>query len=249
MSHDMEEDMNFTKLGIAKIIASSAFALLLGTAAFVPADTNSIFSIAASAQTGGSGQGGKPDDKGNQGQGQGQGGPSAEAEGQGPQGGSAGGNAGGKPAWSQEGIPEVELGRLNVARSPDQVLDRAFAEAVAQLTPEAVSYYSLSVDDAIYQLINDWDGTTMIDSPLQNLALLRDVLQGGSAMADAGVTSSSGVLTAMLIAAASDKNVAISTETVIALTTILGTPLTGPSAESIAVAAEAIRVAIAIGHG
>lgn len=117
------------------------------------------------------------------------------------------------------------------------------------LTPEAVAYYNLSVNDAISQLTPDWDGTTMVDSPLQNLALVRDILKGGTAMQEAGVTNNSGTLLAMLIAAASDKNLAISTETVVALTTIFGVPLTGASAESIAKAADAIRVAIAIGHG
>lgn len=129
------------------------------------------------------------------------------------------------------------------------MLDRALAEAVKLLTPEAVAYYNLSVNDAISQLTPDWDGTTMVDSPLQNLALVRDILKGGTAMQEAGVTNNSGTLLAMLIAAASDKNLAISTETVVALTTIFGVPLTGASAESIAKAADAIRVAIAIGHG
>ncbi|MFN7223761.1 MAG: hypothetical protein ACK4MS_07075 [Paracoccaceae bacterium] len=234
---------------IVTIVAGSVFAVLLGTAAFVATGAIDPLSSAAFAQTGGSGQAGKPDDKGNQGQGEGQGGPSADSEGKGPKAGSAGSNAGGKPVWAQEGIEEVELGRLNVVRSPDQVLDRALAEAVKLLTPEAVAYYNLSVTDAIYQLTNDWDGTTMVDSPLQNLALVRDILDGGTAMSDAGVTNTSGTLIAMLIAAASDKNIAISTQTVVAVTTILGTPLTGDSAASIAKAAEAIRVAIAIAHG
>jgi len=37
---------------------------------------------------------------------------------------------GGRPVWAQEGIPEVELGRLNMARAPAHVLMRALDEAV-----------------------------------------------------------------------------------------------------------------------
>ncbi len=87
---------------------------------------------------------------------------------------------GGKPVWAQEGIPEVELGRLNVARSPAQVLDRAYDEALAGFTPEAAEFYSLSLDEPILMLSTEFGEITMIDSPLQNIALLKDALDSSS---------------------------------------------------------------------
>jgi hypothetical protein len=201
---------------------------------------------------GGQGQGGKGGQgKGGQGRGhddEGQGGPGEDSDGQGPKAGS-GGSEGGKPAWAQEGIPEVELGRLNVARSPDQVLDRALAEAVSSLTPDMIDYYNLSLDEAIIELSTNFDTVAFVDSPLQNLALLEDVLSGGTALEDAGVTTGDSVLAAMLLGAASDKTVPISTDTVIAVTTILGTPITLEAAEDLAERAEDIRIAILAGHG
>jgi hypothetical protein len=192
------------------------------------------------------GQGGGHDDEG--GEGEGQGGPGEDSDGKGPKAGS-GGSEGGKPAWAQEGIPEVELGRLNVARSPDQVLDRALAEAVSSLTPEMIAYYNLSLKEAVEELSLHFDTVSFIDSPLQNLALLEDVLSGGTALEDAGVKTGDSVVAAMLLGAASDKTVPISTNTVIAITTILGTPITLEAAEDLAERAESIRIAILAGHG
>ena len=196
---------------------------------------------------GGQGKGGQGEDSHGKG-GEGQGGPGEDSDGKGPKAGS-GGSEGGKPAWAQEGIPEVELGRLNVARSPDQVLDRALAEAVSSLTPEMIAYYNLTLDKAIFELSTNFDTVSFIDSPLQNLALLEDVLSGGTALEVAGVTTGDSVLAAMLLGAASDKTVPISTNTVTAITTILGTPITLEAAEDLARRAESIRIAILAGHG
>lgn len=41
--------------------------------------------------------------------------------------------SGGKPVWAQEGIPEVELGRLNVARVPQHVMQKALVKAHDEL--------------------------------------------------------------------------------------------------------------------
>jgi hypothetical protein len=242
-------------------LGAAALALVAGFALVAP-DGMVSFAPAAWAEDDGegTGQGGKPADKGNQGegqkgqdnagQGQGQGGPGEDSDSKGPQaGGPADTNGGGKPVWAQEGIPEVELGRLSVARSPDQVLDRALDEAVASLTPEMIEYYNLSLDEAILELSLNFDEVAFIDSPLQNLALLEDVLSGGTALADAGVTTGDSVLAAMLLGAASDKTVPISTDTVIAVTTILGTPISLEAAAELAERAEDIRVAILAGHG
>jgi hypothetical protein len=241
-------------------LSVAALALVAGAALVAPQGLGS-FAPAAWAEDdgeGGSGQGGKPADKGNQGegqkgqdnagQGQGQGGPGEDSDGKGPQAGGPAEDGGGKPVWAQEGIPEVELGRLSVARSPDQVLDRALAEAVASLTPEMIAYYEMSLADAQAALSLDFDNVAFIDSPLQNLALLGDLLEGGTALTSA-VDNDSTLLAAMLLGAASDKTVPISSATVVAVTTILGTPITGTAADTLAEMAEAIRVAILAGHG
>jgi hypothetical protein len=239
----------------------AALALVAGAALVAPQGLGSFAPAAWAEDDGeGSGQGGKPADKGNQGEGQkgqdnagqgkGQGGPGEDSDGKGPQaGGPADANGGGKPVWAQEGIPEVELGRLNVARSPDKVLNQALDEAVASLTPEMVAYYNLSLDDAIFELSTNFDEVSFIDSPLQNLALLKDVLSGGTSLADAGITTGDSVVAAMLLGAASDKTVPISTDTAIAITAILGTPISLEAAEDLAERAESIRIAILAGHG
>ena len=240
-------------LGVATLAIVAGFALFVpdGLVSFAPAAW-------AEGDGDGSGQGGQGD-QGNQGEGQkgqdnagqgkGQGGPGEDSDGKGPQAGGASDNSGGKPVWAQEGIPEVELGRLSVARSPDKVLDRALAEAVTSLTPAMIAYYNLSFEDVITELSLNFDNVAFIDSPLQNLALLENLLEGGTALSGMGVTTDRTLLEAMLLGAASDKTVPISTATVIAVTTILGTPLTGAAAQELASTAEAVRVAILAGHG
>lgn len=181
--------------------------------------------------------------------GRGQGGPSAESDAKGPHAGNPSGSAGGKPVWSKEGIPEVELGRLNVARSPSHVLQRAYDEALASVSPDMVKFYNLTFDQMVEQLSLNFDATAYIDSPLQNLALLKDTLDGKSALSTMGVTNSTAVLEAVFLGVASDKTVPISAETVIAVTTILGAPVTGAAAAKLAADAEAIRIAVLAGHG
>lgn len=208
----------------------------------------------AQGHQGGQGQGSKGAQSGqdNQGgQGAGQGGPDPDSDSKGPHAGSPAdtGSSGGKPVWAQEGIPEVELGRLSVARSPDQVLDRALAEALATVSGDLVAFYNQSLDDMIYDLSVNWDAISIYDSPLQNLALMKDALDGTSALKDEGVMTDNDTLLAVFLGVASDKNVAVSTDTVIAVTTILGTPIEGTEAEAIAEDAEAIRIAVLAGHG
>jgi hypothetical protein len=69
-----------------------------------------------------------------------------------------------------------------VARS-DQVLDRALAWALSNISPDIVSFYNLSLEDAITTLSLEFDTVTMYDSPLQSLSLLRDALDGTSVLA------------------------------------------------------------------
>lgn len=207
-----------------------------------------------SGGSGSSGQGSKGSQSGQDSQGgnaKGQAGPDPSSDGKGPQAGGPAttGASGGKPAWAQEGIPEVELGRLSVARSPQKVLDQSLAEALSSLSPEMIAFYDQTLDDMIEDLSLNWDEIALIDSPLQNLALLQDALDGTSVLAEKGVTTDNDTLLAVFIGVASDKALPISTDTVIAVTTILGTPITGEEAEDLAEAAESIRIAVVAGHG
>lgn len=209
---------------------------------------------------GGQGHGGQgaQSGQGNQGgSGAGQGGPDVTSDGKGPQ---AGGpsdtnSGGGKPVWAQEGIPEVELGRLSVARSPDQVLNRALEEALSTWDAATMeAFYSLPLDSTdpdattvLTELSLNWDNLTIYDSPLQDLALLKDILEDGDSQLD--VNNNTDVLMAVFLGVASDKVVPITTETVIAVTTILGYPILGDDAEDLAEDAEAVRIAVLAGHG
>jgi hypothetical protein len=237
-----------------KLSAGSASVLAIAPGlAFVPlSGVIAPDAGAALAQAqGGQGQGnqGSQSGQGNQGgQGSSQGGPGADSDGKGPQAGGPSDNAGGgKPVWAQEGIPEVELGRLSVARSPDQVLDRSLAEALATFTPEMAAFYTLTIDQMIEEFSLNWDNLTIYDSPLQNLALMKDVLADGATQLP--VSNSTDTLLAVFLGVASDKTIAISPDTVIAVTTILGYPVTGDAAAALAADAEAIRIAVLAGHG
>lgn len=177
------------------------------------------------------------------------GGPSSESDGQGPRAGQTG-TSGGKPVWASEGIPEVELGRLSVARSPDSVLNRALNEAVSSFTPEMADFYNLPLNEAIDQLATNFDNLSFIDSPLQNLALLKDALDGTSILSTVGVSTPSTALLSVFLGTASDKTVAITPDTAFAVVKILtGVELTEAQATALAIDAEAVRVAILTGHG
>lgn len=237
------------------LLATSALAFLaVGTGIHSPAaaeeDGEGGQGQQGKAESGqGKGGAGSQQGQGNQGGGAGQGGPDAESDGKGPQAGAPSSSGGGKPVWAQEGIPAVELGRLSVARSPEKVLDRALAEALSNINADIVSFYNLDLEAAITTLSIEFDTVTMYDSPLQSLALLRDALDGTSVLAESGVTNDIDTLMALFIGVASDKTIPISTDTVIALTTILGAPLAADDAEALAIDAEAVRIAVLAGHG
>jgi hypothetical protein len=242
--------------GAGRYVLSAAVAVLLGTTAFVAPQWTDGFVPAAWAQEGsGEGKGGQGGEgqggQGGQGGegGQGQGGPGVDSEGKGPKAGS-GGSEGGKPVWADSFIDTVELGRLNVARSPDSVLNRAYDEALATLTDEMIAFYNLSTADMIETLTFDFDNAAYIDSPLQNLALLKDALDGTSALTSTGVNTDVNTLMAIFLAVASDKEGDGPTALIVeAVTTILGSPVTGDAAEALADEAHDIWVAVVAGHG
>ncbi len=203
----------------------------------------------------GAGQKGAQAGQDNQGGGgSGQGGPDSSSDGVGPQAGtpSDSGSGGGKPAWAQEGIPEVELGRLSVARSPDQVLDRSLEEAIANVTPELLAFYNQSLTDMIVDLSLNFDTISIYDSPLQSLALFQDILEDGDSQLPGLNDSDDGKLLAVFLGIASDKTITITSETVVAILTILGDDLPSTisvDVDQVAADAEAIRIAVLAGHG
>ena len=237
--------------GISALAIAAALTVSLPIA--FPTETGGV---AFAQQGGGSGQGGGGGNGnggqgagGSGGSGSGQGGPGEDSEGKGPRAGSAGASTGGKPVWAQEGIPEVELGRLNVARSPDRILEKAVAEEVSNLTDEKIAFYSLSLEDMVTVLSTDFDNVSMIDFPVANLGLLKDVMDGTSVLTAEGVVNDPEVLAAVFLGSASDKTVEITTDTADAVATILGYDLSDEQAEALATDAEAIREAILEGHG
>lgn len=129
-------------------------------------------------------------------------------------------------------VQEVELGRLNVGRSPTKVTDRALGEALDILNAAE------DVDtDAAGRLMVLVDGEwKTIDSPIENLALYIDLIKDGSidGLDNAVVTSAfsnlnDGQLTdadysdaATFLAASSDKSGTVTLDEVIYLNNILG---------------------------
>lgn len=194
------------------------------------------------------GQGGEDASKGPRAGGGGE--DETESDGRGPQYGKPSGERGTKPVWAQEGIPEVELGRLNVIRSPNQVLDRALGEVIANFDPAAsAALYSGTAANFETTIVANWDTVTYVDSPLENLALLKELWTTQSTSLP-GVTPSNLIeLSAIFIGSASDKTMPVSNLTVEALAKIVGVQMPQSVIDSIADKAEDVRAAIALAHG
>ncbi|ANF27125.1 hypothetical protein [Stutzerimonas stutzeri] len=107
---------------------------------------------------------------------------------------------------------EIELGRLNVGRSPAKVLNQALDEALSKLTADGAV---IAIDSSGRLTV---DGTT-IDSPRENLALYDQYMASGTIP---GVTLPSGFDPAALLAAAGDKTGTISVDTLVYMNSILG---------------------------
>lgn len=234
---------------------------------------------AAEGTKGAKGAGGPTTDQGKKGSasgsGQGQGGPSADSDAKGPKYGGGGsqpapGTQGGAPVWAKEGVPsDLELGRLSVVRAPSQVLDRQLAEALNTMSPAFYSAVIAIANDAskdaaaklaalIALVKQSFTDPTMVrvDSPLQNLALYKDVFVDGIINASAGTISattynSALMMMAVFIGSASDKTITITQATVDAINKImLLTPAAGaPTSAEVSNWAEEVRKAIAEAHG
>ncbi len=159
-----------------------------------------------------------------------------------------------RPVWAREGIPEVELGRLNVSRAPGHVLGRAEGEALATYQPGMKALYSLDAEQAAALLAGSFSDVARYDSPLQNLALYKDVMTFGDTQLrsrDANLVPASQLdLAAIFLGSASDKTVPISEDTVTAVNRILGLVEMEPEDRALlASKAEMVRQAILTGHG
>lgn len=261
--------LNRTKLLVASSVA--ALVLAAGPNAFQVVSGDSL-SVVSSAHAQGKGQGGK----GGGGKGAaggaghrggaggasssegGQGGPSADSDAKGPKymGGADSnkpgqGERGGKPVWAQEGIPEVELGRLNVARAPAHVIDKALAEAIKNFDEDkSADLYSMTAEDFAKIMKEQYDTVVRVDSPLENLGLFKDILTDGTTQLPKVVPASTIDLAAIFLGSASDKTVSISNDSVTAINTILKLPsLSEAQTVSLAEKAEIVRAAILVGHG
>ena len=144
------------------------------------------------------------------------------------------------PAEYADLVQEVELGRTNVARSPEKVLDHSLTEAMSKLDGLTLDSSSTLTRDDSGRLVVDG---TAIDSPLENLALYKAVIEAtdtnGDGLLDIKVTytgeSGSGTYTfevptsdqlslaASLLAAASDKTASLTVDRIVELNVILGT--------------------------
>ena len=155
-----------------------------------------------------------------------------------------------RPVWAQEGIPEVELGRLNVGRAPSFVLTRAENKALEEFTQAMADLYKLSAEDAATLLKTNYDTLVRIHSPVQNLALYKDVMVFEQTQLPGVTPNSTFDLAAIFLGSASDKNIPVSENSVIAINRILGlVEMDQQDIATLANKAETVRSSILIGHG
>jgi len=129
-------------------------------------------------------------------------------------------------------VQAVEFGRLNIARSPEKVLDHALTEALSKLDGGVIGD-TITLDSA-GRLVTS-DGST-IDSPLENLALYEALLSATAvdgvitlSVRDGDVTYSFSLpedlrldLAASAISGASDKTGELTIDEIVGISTFLG---------------------------
>lgn len=87
-----------------------------------------------------------------------------------------------------DGVIAVEFGRLNVARSPESVIDHSLTELLSKLDGETITVDNLDemTDDAGRLLVTNDDGTiSTIDSPLENFAFYVALIEAAGSDPDA----------------------------------------------------------------
>jgi hypothetical protein len=128
---------------------------------------------------------------------------------------------------------EVELGRLNVSRAPTRVLDKRMEEVVSVLNSATAV-----TQDAAGRLVLTVDGEEKtIDSPLENLAIYRALVTGGTLegvtldpsilgslahLTDGAKTADDMSAAAAFLAGAADKTSPLSVDKIVYLNSILG---------------------------
>lgn len=173
----------------------------------------------------------------------GKGGPSADSTGKGPNAGLGGGkDKDGKPNWAGKEL--TDIGRMNVIKSPESVLQRAIDNLEYDPATQA-ALYSMTAADFAAALLAAGNLDGLIDSPVANLALLSEYWDGTVALD--GVTPASFVdFSGILVGTAADKTSPVTTEQVEALAAITGVTV---DAAAIADAAKTVQEAIVDIHG
>lgn len=127
---------------------------------------------------------------------------------------------------------EVEIGRLNAARSPDQVLDQRAEEVVALLNAAT----AITTDAAGRLVVTSPDGTSKtIDAPLENMAIYVALMTQGTIpgvtdlpgteydhLVDGTLTNADKVSAVSFLAAAADKFTSLSLDAIAYENAILG---------------------------
>jgi hypothetical protein len=143
-----------------------------------------------------------------------------------------------------------------VVRAPVNVFDRQLAEALKTLDVDATSLYTTAELAAVIAAIRAEDPSFVrVDSPLQNLALLKCLLEDNAIGANVVTVDSAAeftTLAGLLIGSAADKTIPVEPATVYALTKIIEkkepTLPFGVTIEQVAAAAEEVRQAVLFAH-
>jgi hypothetical protein len=155
-----------------------------------------------------------------------------------------------RPVWAGLDFPEVELGRLNVSRAPTRVLDHARILAAEDLPGEAGTLYGLSAEEAATLLRESFESVERLHSPVQNLALYRELMTFGEIEFFDFPAASQLDLAAIFLASASERSKPITEDTVRALNMILGlVELDSADRQVLASKAEIVRAGMEVGHG
>jgi hypothetical protein len=140
----------------------------------------------------------------------------------------------------------ANLGRLSVVQLPEHVLERARLEALAMMDAKRRAFYNQSLSKMVETLSRNQDDTAFYVSPLQNVALLRDVLDGNTSLSKVGVTNKAATLSAAFLGMAADRTTPISTETVMAVSAAFDKPISRKEAAALASDADRIRQAVRV---
>jgi hypothetical protein len=144
----------------------------------------------------------------------------------------ADGGASTRPNWAGQEL--ADIGRLNVIKSPDFVLQ----QAIRNVEDYQPSIYSKSVPGFINSL-KSLD--QIIDSPVANVAILKQFWTDGTVALDGVKPKSDDDFAAILIGTAVEKGTKVTSDIVDALATIVGKDLTDKQTATIATAADDVR--------